>query len=622
MAAKTIGGKGEIAILSATAQATNQNAWIEVMKKELPEARVRRASSWSPSSTATTSSDKSYREAVGLFESYPNLKGIIAPTTVGIAAAGKAVTDAEARRQGLGHRPRPALRDGRPRRDGRLRQPSPSGTRSTSATPPSTIAYALATKKATGKAGAEVAGGPHGRRSRSTQTARPSWASPSCSTRPTSTSSPRSSEAPGHAAPSGRGRRTTGAAAHARRAGARRMATCTRRPTARARAREGISKCFPGVRRSTGVELPLPCRARCTALIGENGAGKSTARQDPDRHLPPDAGRDPARRAAGRLPQRPGRLARRHRRHPPGDGDVRRPLGRREHLHRPPAPQAGPASSTGAACGGGRPRSSRELGVGHRPPTRRCAALSVAQRHLVEIARALSDDARVVIMDEPTAALSAREIEDLFAIIRRLQGARARRSSSSPTSSTRSSRIADRYTVLRDGALRRRGRDRRGRPGRADPPDGRPRGRPSSSPRPRCAIGEPVLAVSGLSTRPSSRTSPSTLRQGRDPRLLRPGRRGPDRGDARRSSASSRASAGEVLLDGGRPCDLALAARGHRRGGSSTCPRTGSARAPSCPCRCTRTSPCPSLRRLARRPLPATGAGAGPDPRRHRARSR
>ena len=35
--------------------------------------------------------DKSYREAQGLFKSYPNLKAIVAPTTVGIAAASKAV---------------------------------------------------------------------------------------------------------------------------------------------------------------------------------------------------------------------------------------------------------------------------------------------------------------------------------------------------------------------------------------------------------------------------------------------------------------------------------------------------------------------------------------------------
>lgn len=40
--------------------------------------------------------------------------------------------------------------------------------------------------------------------------------------------------------------------------------------------------------------------------------------------------------------------------------------------------------------------------------------LSIAQRHLVAIARALSVDAQIVIMDEPTAALSRKEVDDLF----------------------------------------------------------------------------------------------------------------------------------------------------------------------------------------------------------------
>ena len=43
--------------------------------------------------------------------------------------------------------------------------------------------------------------------------------------------------------------------------------------------------------------------------------------------------------------------------------------------------------------------------------------LSVAQKHMVEIARALSHDARVVIMDEPTAALSRHEIDELFKLV-------------------------------------------------------------------------------------------------------------------------------------------------------------------------------------------------------------
>jgi rhamnose transport system substrate-binding protein len=88
-----IGGSGEIAILSATSQATNQNAWIEVMKQELSSnpayAKIKLVATVYGDDLA----DKSYREAIGLFEAHPKLKGIIAPTTVGIAAAGKAITD-------------------------------------------------------------------------------------------------------------------------------------------------------------------------------------------------------------------------------------------------------------------------------------------------------------------------------------------------------------------------------------------------------------------------------------------------------------------------------------------------------------------------------------------------
>lgn len=48
-------------------------------------------------------------------------------------------------------------------------------------------------------------------------------------------------------------------------------------------------------------------------------------------------------------------------------------------------------------------------------------SLGVAQRHMVEIAKALSIDARIVIMDEPTSALTLREVEDLYKIVRRLR---------------------------------------------------------------------------------------------------------------------------------------------------------------------------------------------------------
>jgi len=93
MIAKTLKNEGDVAILSATAQATNQNIWIEEMKKEWakPEyAKLKLVTTVYGDDQA----DKSYREAQGLFKAYPNLKGIIAPTSVGIVAAAKAVVDA------------------------------------------------------------------------------------------------------------------------------------------------------------------------------------------------------------------------------------------------------------------------------------------------------------------------------------------------------------------------------------------------------------------------------------------------------------------------------------------------------------------------------------------------
>lgn len=54
-------------------------------------------------------------------------------------------------------------------------------------------------------------------------------------------------------------------------------------------------------------------------------------------------------------------------------------------------------------------------------PMTRVADLSVAQRQIVEIARATSSGARIIVMDEPTAALSEREVERLFRVIRRLR---------------------------------------------------------------------------------------------------------------------------------------------------------------------------------------------------------
>ncbi len=81
---------GDVAVLSASATATNQNTWIAEMEKVMGNY---------PGINVVTTvygddlADKSYREAVGLMQSYPDLAAIIAPTSVGIVAAAQAVED-------------------------------------------------------------------------------------------------------------------------------------------------------------------------------------------------------------------------------------------------------------------------------------------------------------------------------------------------------------------------------------------------------------------------------------------------------------------------------------------------------------------------------------------------
>jgi rhamnose transport system substrate-binding protein len=79
---------GEIAILSATANATNQNAWIEMMKTELTKPEYAKLK-LVDTVYGDDDDQKSFQEAQGLLAKYPNLKGIISPTTVGVAAAGR-----------------------------------------------------------------------------------------------------------------------------------------------------------------------------------------------------------------------------------------------------------------------------------------------------------------------------------------------------------------------------------------------------------------------------------------------------------------------------------------------------------------------------------------------------
>jgi rhamnose transport system substrate-binding protein len=86
------GGSGEFAILSATSTATNQNTWIENMKKILSGSKYANLK-LDKVAYGDDLRDKSVTETEALLQTYPNLKVIVAPTTVGIAAAAKVVTD-------------------------------------------------------------------------------------------------------------------------------------------------------------------------------------------------------------------------------------------------------------------------------------------------------------------------------------------------------------------------------------------------------------------------------------------------------------------------------------------------------------------------------------------------
>ncbi len=91
--AEQIGDSGEIAILSATANATNQNTWIEMMEKELKASHpdIKLVDTVYGDDDDQTSFDKT----AALLQSHPDLKGIISPTTVGIAAAARYLSDSD-----------------------------------------------------------------------------------------------------------------------------------------------------------------------------------------------------------------------------------------------------------------------------------------------------------------------------------------------------------------------------------------------------------------------------------------------------------------------------------------------------------------------------------------------
>lgn len=209
----------------------------------------------------------------------------------------------------------------------------------------------------------------------------------------------------------------------------------------------GVSKTFPGVRALNGVQLMLH-EGETTALIGENGAGKSTLVKILTGIYTPNAGvvNVQGRPVSFKSPRDAwaAGIAAIHQETVMFDE-----LSIAENIFMGHAPTAQLGRLDWPAM---RQKTRKLLDdlESDLDPATPIKRLSVAQKHLVEIARALSHDARIVIMDEPTAALSAHEIEDLFRIVDRLKkDGRAILFISHKFDEI--FRISDRWTCLRDG---------------------------------------------------------------------------------------------------------------------------------------------------------------------------
>ena len=210
----------------------------------------------------------------------------------------------------------------------------------------------------------------------------------------------------------------------------------------------GISKSFPGVKALEHVALTLHS-GRVAALIGENGAGKSTLVKILTGIYQPDAGEI---RIDGSIVHFPTAQAAQH----AGVTAIHQEtvlfdeLSVTENIFIGHAPRTRWGLVDWAIMRRRAAEILARIEVAIDPATR-LKDLSIAQRHLVAIARALSVEARIVIMDEPTAALSYKEAEDLFRIVETLkQAGKAILFISHKFDEVY--RIADDFAVFRDGS--------------------------------------------------------------------------------------------------------------------------------------------------------------------------
>ncbi len=212
----------------------------------------------------------------------------------------------------------------------------------------------------------------------------------------------------------------------------------------------GIRKSFVGVEVLHGVDIDLDA-GEIHAIVGENGAGKSTLMKILAGAHVPDEGTIEIDGQAAQL-----RTTRTRRRRRASASSTRSstccPTARWPRTCSSAASRSSAGSSTGARWNAPRPRCWTRSGSRASTPQTLVRRLSVAQQQVVEIVKARSLDARILVLDEPTAALADHEVELLFALVRRLQ----ERGIGMLYISHRLREVftlADRITVLKDGAL-------------------------------------------------------------------------------------------------------------------------------------------------------------------------
>lgn len=212
---------------------------------------------------------------------------------------------------------------------------------------------------------------------------------------------------------------------------------------------KGIVKNFPGVRALSSVSLDLYA-GEVTALVGENGAGKSTVVKVLTGIYKPDQGfitiddqalqlktpKDASRAGITAIHQ---------------ETVLFDDLSVAENIFIGHAPLTRFGLVDWQKMNEDSAALLERIGASVNPKAL-LRDLGIANKHLVAIARALSIDARVVIMDEPTAALSQKEIEELYMLVEQLKlDGKAILFISHKFDEI--FRIADRYSVFRDGEL-------------------------------------------------------------------------------------------------------------------------------------------------------------------------